>query len=82
MQGTSVTDFFKKEIEDLNKVSDEDVSETFLLCWTRKEAFIKAVGDGLSYPLAEFTVSPDKDKPKSPNKKRPERGEVLEVVQY
>ncbi|MEZ4690166.1 MAG: 4'-phosphopantetheinyl transferase superfamily protein [Ignavibacteria bacterium] len=61
--------FSKKEIEDLNKVSDEDVSETFLLCWTRKEAFIKAVGDGLSYPLAEFTVSLDKDKPKSPNKK-------------
>lgn len=55
--------FSKKEIEDLNKVSDEDVSETFLLCWTRKEAFIKAVGDGLSYPLAEFTVSLDKDKP-------------------
>lgn len=55
--------FSKKEIEDLNKVSDENVSDTFLLCWTRKEAFIKAVGDGLSYPLAEFTVSLDKYKP-------------------
>ena len=55
--------FSDKEIADLNKVSDEQVSEAFLLCWTRKEAFIKAVGDGLSYPLAEFTVSLEKDNP-------------------
>ncbi len=55
--------FSKKEIEDLYKVSDKTISNTFLLCWTRKEAFIKAVGDGLSYPLSDFTVSLDEDKP-------------------
>lgn len=55
--------FSEKEIEDLNKINDELVSDTFLLCWTRKEAFIKAVGEGLSYPLAEFTVSLGKNTP-------------------
>jgi 4'-phosphopantetheinyl transferase len=35
----------------------------FFTCWTRKEAFVKALGGGLSVPLNRFQVSIQSDQP-------------------
>ena len=33
----------------------------FYAYWTRKESFLKATGDGLSFPLADFSVTTHPD---------------------
>jgi 4'-phosphopantetheinyl transferase len=35
----------------------------FFACWTRKEAFVKALGSGLAFKLDRFEVSIDPDRP-------------------
>ena len=49
--------FSDEEVNEFMKVSDDEIKPAFFNCWTRKEAFIKAVGDGLSFPLKDFTVT-------------------------
>ncbi len=49
--------FSAGEIDSLKAVGPELRKEAFFNCWTRKEAYIKARGEGLSMPLNEFDVS-------------------------
>ncbi|HEX6184608.1 MAG TPA: 4'-phosphopantetheinyl transferase superfamily protein [Pyrinomonadaceae bacterium] len=49
--------FARSEVAALRAVADGERAAAFFDCWTRKEAYIKARGEGLSLPLHLFSVS-------------------------
>lgn len=50
--------FSEKECVSLCAMNEVQQVQAFFHIWVQKEAFIKAVGQGLSYPLKDFSVSP------------------------
>jgi 4'-phosphopantetheinyl transferase len=68
--------FSQDEISELMNVPSDQRTVAFFNCWTRKEAYIKAQGLGLSLPLESFDVSLTPDEPAILRATRPDPGEA------
>jgi len=53
--------FSQKEQEEFSSIPEADRKRAFFACWTRKEAFIKALGRGMWLSLDAFDVTVDSD---------------------
>ena len=64
--------FSAYECHVLEHLSGDELHAAFFRCWTRKEAYIKAKGEGLSLPLHEFDVSIGPNEPQALLATRPD----------
>lgn len=57
LQAVAARYFCAEEAAELMSLAEHQREAAFFRCWTRKEAYVKAIGDGLSAPLDGFAVS-------------------------
>jgi len=63
VEGISRRFFTRDEAEEISSLAPEAQLAAFFACWTRKEAFVKAIGGGLSLPLNGFRVTVRPEQP-------------------
>ncbi|MBV7338369.1 4'-phosphopantetheinyl transferase superfamily protein [Chloroflexi bacterium TSY] len=68
--------FSAQEVATLHSLPESIHRQAFFNCWTRKEAYIKAHGEGLSLPLSQFDVSLKPGEPAALLATRPNPEEV------
>lgn len=68
--------FSEHERRNLRKCAGDELHEAFFRCWTRKEAYIKAKGEGLSLPLHQFDVSIEREPQRALLATRPDATEA------
>jgi 4'-phosphopantetheinyl transferase len=69
--------FSDHERQHLRNLQGDELHAAFFRCWTRKEAYIKAKGEGLSLPLHQFDVSIAPDEKQALLATRPDGQEAL-----
>ena len=57
MEAISQRFFSPGELNALDALPEAQREEGYLRCWTRKESYVKALGEGLSIPTDQFEVS-------------------------
>lgn len=57
IDGIAQSVFSERELEAFQALRGSSKTQAFFDCWTRKEAFVKAVGEGLSCALDAFDVT-------------------------
>jgi 4'-phosphopantetheinyl transferase len=57
MEQIAANTFSPQENWELENLPPQERLAAFYNCWTRKEAFVKALGKGLYYPLNRFSIS-------------------------
>ncbi|MDQ6819884.1 MAG: 4'-phosphopantetheinyl transferase superfamily protein [Actinomycetota bacterium] len=72
--------FSPAEVAVLRSVPHAERPRAFLRCWTRKEAFVKARGDGLQLALDTFDVSLDSGQPVAVLRTEWSRSEPMEWI--